>query len=91
MRYACTDCRKKFRTEGALEMHDRSKHGAGMASRLQTKAPRSALRTVGLSFCGCLLALVVAAGALWASNSQFAKDATPKVIKAVSGVVAWRQ
>ena len=91
MRYACTDCRKKFRTEGALEMHDRSKHGARMASRAAHKAPRSALRTVALSFCGCLLALVFAGGLLWASNTQFAKDATPKVIKAVSGVVAWRQ
>ena len=91
MRYACTDCRKKFRTEGALEMHNQSKHRARIASRSPEKAPRGALRIVALSFCGCLLALVVAAGALWASDSQFAKDATPKVIKAVSGAVAWRQ
>ena len=92
MRYACSACRKKFRTEGALEMHNQSKHKARMVARAAPeKAPRGALRIVALSFCGCLLALVVAGGALWASNTQFAKDATPKVIKAVSGGVAWRQ
>jgi hypothetical protein len=26
MRFACNDCRKKFRTEGALEMHLKDKH-----------------------------------------------------------------
>ena len=27
MRFACNNCRKKFRTEGALEMHLKDKHG----------------------------------------------------------------
>ena len=91
MRYACSTCRKKFRTEGALEMHNQSKHSARTVARVPEKAPRGALRIVALSFCGCLLALVCTGGLLWASNTQCAKDATPKVIKAVSGVVAWRQ
>ena len=84
MRYACSTCRKKFRTEGALEMHNQSKHKAHVASRsAPKKAQRSALSTVALSFCGTLLALVFAGGLLWATNTQFAKDATPKVVKAV--------
>ena len=62
-----------------------------MARAGPEKTPRGALRIVALSFCGCLLALVFAGGLLWASNTQFAGDATPKVIKAVSGVMAWRQ
>lgn len=74
-------------------MHNRSKHKDQMLARgaSKRKAQRSALATVALGFCGCLLALVFAGGLLWASNSQFARDATPKVIKAVSDVVAWRQ
>jgi hypothetical protein len=91
MRYACNDCRKKFRSEGALEMHNQSKHRAQVVRRAAPKRQRSALGIIGLSFCGTLLALVVAGGLLWASDTQFARDATPKVIKAVSGVVAWRQ
>lgn len=91
MKYVCTTCRKKFRSEGALEMHNQSKHKARMVARAPKKAPRGALRTVALSFCGSLLALAAAVGVLFASNTEFAKDATPRVIKAVSGVVAWRQ
>ena len=92
MRYACGTCRKKFRTEGALEMHNQSKHKARIVTRAAPKkGPRGALRTIALAFCGCLLALVFAGSLLWATNTQFARDATPKVMKAVSGVVAWRQ
>jgi hypothetical protein len=93
MRYACSTCRKKFRTEGALEMHNQSKHREPIVARaaLKKRAQRSAVATVGLSFCGTLLALAFAGGLLWASNTPFARDATPKVIKAVSSVVAWRQ
>jgi hypothetical protein len=93
MRYACKDCRKKFRTEGALEMHNQSKHREPIVARAAPKAKtqRSALGIIGLSFCGSMLALALAGGILWASNSQYARDATPKVIKAVSNVVAWRQ
>ena len=93
MRYACSTCRKKFRTEGALEMHNQSKHREPIVARAapKTRTQRSALGISGLSFCGATLALACAAGLLWASDSQFARDATPKVIKAVSGVVAWRQ
>lgn len=90
MRYACKDCRKKFRTEGALEMHNQSKHREPIVARAapKRKTQRSALSS--LSFCGATLALVCAGGLPWASDTQFA-NATPKVIKAVSGVVAWRQ
>ena len=93
MRYACSTCRKKFRTEGAMEMHNQSKHREQVISRAAPKArtQRSALSIIGLSFCGATLALACAAGVLWASDSQFARDATPKVIKAVSAVVAGRQ
>ena len=93
MRYACSTCRKKFRTEGAMEMHNQSKHRAQVISRAAPKArtQRSALSIIGLSFCGATLALACAGGMLWASDTQFARDATPRVIKAVSGVVAWRQ
>jgi Zinc-finger of C2H2 type len=91
MRYACGACRKKFRTEGALEMHNQSKHKARIvAPAAPRNAPRGALRIIALSFFGCLLALVFAGGLLWGSNTQFAKDATPKVMKAVSSVAAWR-
>ena len=85
MRYACGDCRKKFRSAGALEMHNQAKHKASVrVSRVPAEATRlSALRTVAFGFCGCLLALVVALAALFATNTQFAKDATPKVAKAV--------
>ena len=42
MRYACTDCRKKFRTEGALEMHDRSNtEPDGIQSGAQGPAQRA--------------------------------------------------
>lgn len=93
MRYACNDCRKKFRSEGALEMHNQSKHREQVIARAApgTRTQRSALGIIGLSFCGAMLALVLAGGLLWASDTQFARDATPKVIKAVSAVVAWRQ
>ena len=84
MRYACSTCRKKFRTEGALEMHNQAKHKASVrVSRVPEGDAISALRTVAFGFCGCLLALVFALAALFATNTQFAKDATPKVVKAV--------
>lgn len=93
MRYACKDCRKKFRSEGALEMHNQSKHRDPIVVRAapKRKTQRSALGIIGLSFCGSIMAMVFAAGLLWATNTQAARDATPKVIKAVTGVVAWLQ
>jgi hypothetical protein len=65
-------------------MHNQAKHKASVRVSRVPKATRSsALRTVAFGFCGCLLALVVALAALFATNTQFAKDATPKVVKAV--------
>jgi hypothetical protein len=76
-----------------MEMHNQSKHREPVISRAAPGArrQRSALSIIGLSFCGATLAMACAGGLLWASDTQFARDATPKVIKAVSGVVAWRQ
>jgi hypothetical protein len=93
MRYACSTCRKKFRTEGALEMHNQSKHQVPIVARSAPKArqQRSALGTFALGFSGALLALAFAGGLLWVSDTQAARDMTPQVMKAVSGVVAWRQ
>jgi hypothetical protein len=93
MRYACSTCRKKFRTEGALEMHNQSRHREPIVARAapKTKTQRSALGIIGLSFCGSMLALGLVGSILWVSDTQFARDTTPKVIKAVSSVVAWRQ
>ena len=56
----------------ALEMHNQAKHKASArVSRVSAMATRpSALRTVTFGFCGCLLALVVALAALFATNTQ---------------------
>ena len=67
-------------------MHNQAKHKASVrVSRAPAKVRSSTLRTVALGFCGCLLAAVVALTALFATNTQFAKDATPKVATAPSG------
>jgi hypothetical protein len=49
MRFACTDCRKKFRTEGALEMHLKDKHSTKLRN-----VPQSGGRQIG--FWGTCLA-----------------------------------
>ena len=37
MRFACNDCRKKFRTEGALEMHLKDKHSTKFRNVQQSR------------------------------------------------------
>ena len=53
MRYACGACRKKFRTEGALEMHNQSKHKARI-----TQGQRSSLLVPVVSISICQIAAV---------------------------------
>ena len=40
MRFACNDCRKKFRTEGALEMHLKDKHSTKLRHVQQPRGRR---------------------------------------------------
>ena len=66
MRYACRDCRRKFRTEGALEMHDRAKHKDRVISRAQHTNRGSFLG----SFIGALVAVLIGGAALVVSSSR---------------------
>lgn len=69
MKYACGDCNKKFRTQGALEMHDAAKHKHG---RVLTAPPAiippvvakpSFFRPMMAGFTGGIAAIALAAGA----------------------------
>ena len=89
MKYACTDCRKKFRNESALNMHIAHVHGAKVKS-VQPPAATIPVRATGqrgfwstcfASFVGSLMALTIA-GAVYAASSVVPESAT-KTIKAV--------
>ena len=45
MRFACNECRKKFRTEGALEMHNQSKHREPIVARQHRRRGRNGVRS----------------------------------------------
>jgi hypothetical protein len=89
MKYAFTDCRKKFRNESALNMHIAHVHGAKVKS-VQPPAATIPVRATGqrgfwstcfASFVGSLMALTIA-GAVYAASSVVPESAT-KTIKAV--------
>jgi hypothetical protein len=89
MKYACTDCRKKFRNESALNMHVAHVHGAKVKS-VQPPAATIPVRATGqrgfwstcfASFVGSLMALTIA-GAVYAASGAVPESAT-KIVKAV--------
>jgi hypothetical protein len=90
MRHACTECRKKFRTEGALAMHDRAKHGGRSAIAsvhlAHQSRPRKGLLGVYLaSLFGCLTAVAIVAAALAATvNTNPSSDLGKAVHRAVA-------
>jgi hypothetical protein len=94
MKYACKDCRKKFRNESALNMHIAHVHKDNV-HEVSFKSPSpSAVRdkpsrgtgkgfwsTCLASFVGSLMAMLVA-GAAFATISAVSESAT-KTVKAV--------
>ena len=89
MKYAFTDCRKKFRNESALNMHISHVHGEKLKP-VQLPAPTIPVRATGqrgfwstcfASFVGSLMALTIA-GAVYAASSVVPESAT-KNVKAV--------
>ena len=59
MRFACSDCRKKFRTEGALEMHLKDKHSTKLHDVQQPR--RRQIGFWGTCLAGALGGFVAAA------------------------------
>lgn len=66
MRHACHDCKKKFRTEGALGMHERAKHpGRLIQAQRQVRKSRSSSFFAGMlgGVVGVLLLVGITIGA----------------------------
>ena len=59
MRFACNDCRKKFRTEGALEMHLKDKHSTKLHNVQQSRGRQ--IGFWGACLAGALAGFVAAA------------------------------
>jgi hypothetical protein len=78
MRHACHDCKKKFRTEGALGMHERAKHPARLLqAQRQVRKVRSYSFLAGML--GGFLALVLlGGGAIALAVQSRALEVTPE-------------
>lgn len=88
MRFACEDCRKKFRTEGALEMHDRAKHkGQNIINHRVQPRRKGGIGVIFGSFLGATLAVVVLGGAALVATGTSITEA-PALAKAVYQTVA---
>lgn len=78
MRHACHDCKKKFRTEGALGMHERAKHpGRLIQAQRQVRKSRSSSFLAGML--GGVVGVVLLGGVIAGAAVQSkALEVTPQ-------------
>lgn len=62
MKAKCDHCKQKFKNESALAMHRRAKHPAAVHREAQ-RTRKGTFGVFAASFCGTLLAMVVAGAA----------------------------
>jgi hypothetical protein len=89
MRVACDHCNKKFRSEGAMRMHEKAAHPHKLVNRVQTIRREGKVKAFFLGFgsgaaaiAACFLALVVTA--------QVQGQKAGPIVKAAYEAVAWR-
>lgn len=89
-RFACHECRKKFRTEGALGMHEAAKHkGQRVTVHSHATPAKSARGAFFGSFTGALVAVLLCGAVLLVVTTTNISNAVPAVSKAVHEAV-WR-
>lgn len=88
MKFCCDECSKKFRTEGALEMHDKAKHKGRniVAHRVQPRR-KGGIGVILGSFLGATMAVTVLGGVTLVATGTTLTDA-PAFAKAVYQTVA---